>query len=364
MYIEKPLSERPAIGYNFDFLDDYQTKTKFYLSESELQNLHDMGAREHPTAPAGTYVNRIYDKLLIDLTWNSSRLEGNTYTPVEIERLIEFHKESSDKQREETQMVLNHMEAIRFLVKDVETIAVDRLTIFRLHALLSQELIVNPRAVGSLREIGVKIGESSYTPLDTPLQIVECFDRILAKASGITDPFEQAFFLMVHLPYLQPFEDVNKRTSRLALNIPLIKKNMVPLSFIGMNKHCYIQAILGVYELNNINLLKDLFIWSYERSVESYKRAVSQVETPDKFRQAYKQELTELIASMVRGKVPREQALNWIDQWATGRISPNDVKNFKLHAERNLINLKRETAIIYRLTDAEFTAWREIWGDV
>ena len=39
---------------------------------------------------------------------------------------------------------------------------------------------------------------------------------------------------MVHIPYLQPFEDVNKRVSRLGANIPLIKHNLSPLSFIDM----------------------------------------------------------------------------------------------------------------------------------
>ena len=95
-----------------------------------------------------------------------------------------------------------------------------------------------------------------------PQLIVECFDRILATASAIADPFERAFFAMVQLPCLQPFEDVNKRVSRLAANIPLIRHNLSPLSFADVPRDLYTEAILGVYELNRTELLRDVFCWA------------------------------------------------------------------------------------------------------
>ena len=100
--------------------------------------------------------------------------------------------------------------------------------------------------------------------------IEECFDQILATASAISDPFEQAFFVMVQLPYLQPFDDVNKRVSRLAANIPLIKANLVPLSFEDVPRQLYTEAMLGVYEMKRIELLRDVFIWAYGRSAARY----------------------------------------------------------------------------------------------
>ena len=89
-------------------------------------------------------------------------------------------------------------------------------------------------------------------------------------AAEIEDPFEQAFFLMVHLPYLQPFEDVNKRVSRLAANIPFIRHNLCPLSFIDVPQQAYVDAMLGVYELNQVELLRDVFVWAYARSCQQY----------------------------------------------------------------------------------------------
>src|SRR5204862_3151504 len=127
-----------------------------------------------------------------------------------------------------------------------------------------------PNASGRLRRIGVGIANSVYHPLEVPQLIEECFEQVVDTAAAIRNPFEQAFFIMVHLPYLQPFEDVNKRVSRLAANIPLNRNNLAPLSFVDVPDDLYIQGLLAVYELNRIELLKDVFLWSYERSAARY----------------------------------------------------------------------------------------------
>ena len=113
-------------------------------------------------------------------------------------------------------MILNHKDAIEFLVDDAGRIGFDRHTILSLHALLADNLLADSRAAGRLRHIAVGIDGSVFHPLETPALIEECFDQILATVAAIGDPFEQAFFVMVQLPYLQPFDDVNKRVSRLA----------------------------------------------------------------------------------------------------------------------------------------------------
>ena len=114
------------------------------------------------------------------------------------------------------------------------------------------------------------IGGTPYHPLEIPQLIDEFFRKILETATAIEDPFEQAFFAMVQLPYLQPFEDVNKRVSRLAANLPLIRDNLCPLSFIDVPERDYVDGILGVYEPNRTELLRDVFCWAYERSCARY----------------------------------------------------------------------------------------------
>ena len=93
---------------------------------------------------------------------------------------------------------------------------------------------------------------------------------------------------MVHLPYLQPFDDVNKRTSRLSANIPLIRENLSPLSFVDVPEQAYIDGLLGVYELNQIELLRDVFVWAYERSCARYSAVRQPLGEPDKFRLRYR----------------------------------------------------------------------------
>ena len=221
--------------------------------------------------PAGTHARHILNRLSIDLSWNSSRPEGNTYSLLDTHRLIEVGEEAEGKERLDTQMILNHKEAIEFPVDAADAIGFNRYTILNLHALLADNLLANPDAPGRLRHIGVGIGRSVFHPLEVPQLIGECFDRILATASAIVDPFEQAFFVMVQLPYLQPFDDVNKRVSRLAANIPLIKSNLSPLSFEDVPRDIYTEAVLGVYELNRHQLLRDVFIWAYRRSAARYR---------------------------------------------------------------------------------------------
>jgi Fic family protein len=161
-------------------------------------------------------------------------------------------------------MILNHKDAIEFLVSSAEDIGFNRYTVLNLHALLANNLLADPTAQGRLRHIAVSIEKSAYHPLEVPQLIEEYFDQLLATATAITDPFEQAFFVMVQLPYLQPFDDVNKRVSRLAANIPLVKGNLSPLAFTDVPRSTYTEAMLGVYELNKIDLLEDVFVWAYD----------------------------------------------------------------------------------------------------
>src|ERR1700733_6181430 len=122
-------------------------------------------------------------------------------------------------------MILNHKIAIEMVVEGGDDIGINRFTLLNLHAALSENLMADSEASGRLRLRPVEIGKSVYTPLAVPQIVEELLDLIIRKAAAINDPFERAFFLMVHVPYLQPFEDVNKRVSRLAANIPLIKND-------------------------------------------------------------------------------------------------------------------------------------------
>jgi hypothetical protein len=299
--------------------------------------------------------------LLIDLAWNSSRLEGNTYSLLDTKRLIELGEEAKGRAHLEAQMILNHKDAIEFLVSAADEIGFNRYTILNLHALLANNLLADPTAAGRLRYIAVGIERSVFHPLEVPQLIEESFDQILATAAAITDPFEQAFFVMVQLPYLQPFDDVNKRVSRLAANIPLIRGNLSPLSFADVPRQTYTEAVLGVYELNKIDLLKDVFIWAYERSAARYSAVRQSLGEPDPFRLRYREQLRGIIGDLIRSRLGRKDAAARIGDWATKEIDPDDRQRFAEIVEAELTSLHEGNFARYRIRPSEFAAWRQVW---
>jgi Fic family protein len=261
----------------------------------------------------------------------------------------------------ETQMILNHKDAIEFLVGAADEIGFNRYTILNLHAILANNLLADPTAAGRLRYIAVGIERSAFHPLEVPQLIDETFDQLLVTAAAIDDPFEQAFFVMVQLPYLQPFDDVNKRVSRLAANIPLVKRNLTPLSFTDVPRQTYTEAVLGVYELNEVDLLKDVFIWAYERSAARHAAVRQSLGEPDPFRLRYREQLRELIATLVQARVNRKEAVSRIAAWSKSEIDPSDRQHFAEIVEADLIGLHAGNFARYRIRPSEFAAWREVW---
>ena len=360
-YVRRPLGLREPVGYDRSFLDSYRPNETFYLSEAERARLREIGSAPIADQPAGTYAKQVLNRLLIDLSWNSSRLEGNTYSLLDTARLIEAGQHTEGKERRDAQMILNHKDAIEFLVDAAADISFNRYTILNLHAALSDGLLDDPDAAGRLRHIGVGIAGSVFHPLEVPQLIEECFDRILAAASVIEDPFEQAFFAMVQLPYLQPFDDVNKRVSRLAANIPLIRANLAPLSFEDVPRELYTEAVLGVYELNRVELLRDTFVWAYERSARRYGAIRQSLGDPDPFRMRHREALRALICGVVRERMDMGQAIEHIAAWVEEHVDEPERERFREVAERELLSLHGGNFARYRVTPSEFENWQESW---
>lgn len=356
-YVRQSRQQRRPVSYNFGFLEAYRPNQTAYLPESLRAQLHALGRSPMDHAPAGTFARDILNRLLIDLSWASSRLEGNTYSRLDTERLIEFGQAAEGKDAMETQMILNHKAAIEFLVQDADRIGFNPETIIALHALLSDGLLPDPRACGRLRRRPVEIGGSVYLPIALPQRLEELFAIILGMAAEIVDPFEQAFFAMVHLPYLQPFEDVNKRVSRLAANIPLIRHNLCPLSFIDVPERAYVDAILGVYELNRIELLRDVFVWAYERSCQQYLAIRQQLVPPDPFRLRYRQALAEAVRAIVRGNDLANEESVWRILPVT--VAEADREPFVALVLREFETLHSDNAIRFGLRPLEFAAWQQ-----
>jgi hypothetical protein len=361
-HVRQPIEKRKPVGYNRGFLESYRPNVSSYLTQAERAHLREVGTPKIGRQPAGTYAMQILNRLLIDLSWNSSRLEGNTYSLLDTKRLIDLGEEAEGKERLEAQMILNHKDAIEFLVGEAEEIGFNRYTILNLHALLANNLLADPDATGRLRRVGVGIERSVFHPLEAPQLIEECFDQILATAAAIADPFEQAFFAMVQLPYLQPFDDVNKRVSRLTANIPLFQGNLSPLSFDGVPRDAYTDAVLGVYELNRIELLRDVFIWAYERSAARYAAVRQSLGEPDPFRLRHRAALREVVGDVIRGRMGKRQATGYVSGWTQDRIAPDERGRFQEIAESELLGLHEGNFARYQIRPSEFAEWQEAWN--
>ena len=357
-YVRQPIQARQPVGYDREFLETYQPNETQYLSLEIREHLHNIGRSPDGERPAGTYARDVLGRLLIDLSWASSRLEGNTYTRLDTQNLIELGQAAAGKDRREAQMIMNHKAAIELLVEEAEDIGFNAFTFFNLHALLSENLLADASESGRLRQRIVEVSGTVFHPLGLPQQIDSYFRMILHKADAIEDPFEQAFFIMVHMPYLQPFVDVNKRVSRLAANISLIRHNLCPLSFINVPDQSYVDGTLGVYELKQVDLLRDVFVWAYERSCQRYMAIRETVAEPDPMRLRYREALISIVSEIVRGRqVPDAAAVRAV---AASLVAPEDRDRVVELALDDLKNLHEGNVSRYRLRLSEYRAWQAL----
>lgn len=357
-YVRQPRHMRQPIGYQLTFLEQYHPNQTAYLPQNLRDQLHALGRSPAEQTPAGTFARDILNRLLIDLSWASSQLEGNTYSRLDTERLIEFGQIADGKDALETQMILNHKEAINYLVRDPEHAVLSSSTLLALHALLSDGLMADPSACGRIRHRAVEIGGSVYMPVALPQRLEELFGIVIQMATEIADPFEQAFFLMVHLPYLQPFEDVNKRVSRLAANIPFIHHNLCPLSFIDVPQQAYVDALIGVYELTRIELLRDVFVWAYERSCQQYVAVKQTLVPPDIFRLRHRQALSQVVAAIVRHGAPARTET--IRAQLPANVTNADIEPFVALVMAEFKSLHPDNAVRFGIGPLAFEAWQKI----
>lgn len=354
-YLQTPYNKRPPVVYKKSFIDNYVPNKTFYLSVTDRKILQQAGKPNIGPIPAGTYAKLILAQLLVDLSWASSRMEGNTYDILQTERLIRYGEEVSGKDQKEALMILNHKEAIQYVVDNLDDINYNRGDFFNIHALLSDGLLADPAMAGRLRVLPVGISHSSYTPLNDAVAIEEEFNIILAKAHEITDPFEQSFFLLVHIPYLQAFIDINKRTSRIASNIPLLKADLAPMSFLSMNDSDYIDGLIGIYELNNVALLREVYVESYLASAIKYNVMRAEVETPEKAATVYRN----FVREAVRHCVLVAKSFQTDDIMALAKkedIPEADLGDVVAYVGRQFDSLHEGNAIRYRLKPEDLEA--------
>lgn len=338
---------RQPVTYHRGFVDDYRPNESSLLPPALAEELMALG-RLPEQLPAGTYARKVLEQLLIDLSWSSSRLEGNRYSLLDTAKLFASGQPAADL---DGIMLLNHKAAIEFLVDSVPTLGLGAGLLQNMHALLMHDLLPDTRSLGAIRTKLVNISGTPYVPLQVPQLLREMFELVVAKAQQVRNPVEAAFFLWVNLAYLQPFEDGNKRVSRLAANIPLMLYNQAPLSFLDVDRHDYALAMMGVYEFRDLAMACDLFEWTYRRSQAKYRIVLEAMGAPDPFRIAHRETLGEAVQAVVRERRDMAHAVQ-----ASG-LRDDDARRFGDMLRDELQALEDYNCARYRLRPGETAEW-------
>lgn len=345
--LSRPLGVRKPISYDRSFLDDY-VPNESGLLPLELSNELSQRGRLKERLPAATYARKVLEQLLIDLSFSSSKLEGNKYSLLATEELFQLGSEANDL---DAVMLLNHKAAIEYMVDAVPEEGLNGLLMRSLHAILMRDLIEGPSNLGEIRTAIVSITDSVYIPLQMPQLLGQYFELTLEKARKIINPIEASFFLWVNIAYLQPFIDGNKRLSRLAANIPLILYNHAPLSFLDIDSKDYASAMMGVYEERDLSLAIDLFKHTYTRSIDRYSAIMSAIGAPNLIRVRYRAAFDQVIQEIVRERKSIEDAIKGAE------VHIEDVEAFAAILKEELRGLNANNCARYRLRPLEIKAW-------
>ncbi|MFH1564915.1 MAG: Fic family protein [bacterium] len=241
------------------------------LTEDEKQHLDDLNNeyRKNIKKISLTIKKKELERLIIELSWKSSKIEGNTYTLLETEVLIKEGREAKGHEKQEAVMILNHKKALDYIVKNKSNFK--KITIRKIedvHCLLTQNLGISK----NLRKTAVGITGTKYMPFDNQHQIREAMEKTCDAVNAFGSSLSKAIILSILIAYIQPFEDGNKRTSRLMANAILLAYDMCPLSYRKMDEVEYKKAVILFYEQNNLSYFKELFIEQFEFAVKNYFR--------------------------------------------------------------------------------------------
>ena len=346
--MEAPLATRTPVSYQRQFVDDFVPNQSSLLPPRLADALFVEG-RARGQQPASTYARKVLEQLLIDLSWHSSRLEGNRKSLLDTRELFARGRSADDD--EDATMLLNHKDAIEFMVDAVPEFGITVPVVRNIQSLLMQGLLDNPDSIGAIRKTVVNITNSVYVPTQMPTLLAEMLGIIVEKARHIKNPIEAAFFLWLNLAYLQPFEDGNKRTSRLCANLPLTLSNCAPLSFLDVEREDYALSIMAVYERLDVTMAVELFAWTYRRSIARYKAILESAGAPDPFRARYREHLGDAIRQVVNQGATITAAV------AALSLPEADLERFNAMLRQELQSLEPFNCARYRLALGATEGW-------
>jgi fido (protein-threonine AMPylation protein) len=267
-YFNIPYFQREVRGnFNFEIFKILSHDVFTAEEKEKLEKLQKEFIRNFSRYDSQTIINKEFERVMIEFSWKSSEIEGNTYSLLGTEALIKNNVAGEGKTADETQMILNHKDAFNEAVQNRERfLKLRSADIEYIHSVITKKL----RIAKNIRKEGVKITGTKYEPLDNEAQIKEALQKMVDLVNNKESFFEKAFLVSILIAYIQVFEDGNKRTSRMISNAILLAHHSIPLSYRIVNTEEYKKAIILFYELNNISYIKQIFIEQFEDAVNNY----------------------------------------------------------------------------------------------
>lgn len=355
--VKQPIYHPKQAAYDRSWIESYQPNKTFYLSERERNQLYLKGSykTEQHIADTNTENSNDCNHLWIDLSYHSSELEGSFLSLQEIEKLIQEDIGSFHTLSFEEAIALNHYQAISYLQGSADNIEVTQDQVLTLHHLLSDGL-VPARYSGHVRNGALYEGVIGYLPIEGYEALTEQLQIICHKANNIHHPYEQSFFLLVHIAYLQPFFDMNGPTSRLSANIPLIKSHLAPLVFSEIKKSDYNSAMLAIYEQNDVRPLAELLTYSYLKNCQK-NGAVSKLSNMNEVRLRYRQERRDIVGYIIRHKLIGHSMDACIQQKTKQMISPQFQQAFVKNIYEDVKVIAPQRSVGLGITMQQLEEW-------
>ena len=305
---------RNPIPYDPDRIASYAPNKTSWLPEKSSERMRraieQAGGQR---LDASTFRKAIAERFLIDLSWASSNLEGNTYDHLSTELLIKYGSGSSGRDRLETAMILNHKAAISTMLDGLDEGFPDPTSAQRRHVLMMRDLL-DPADLGAVRKTEVSISATSYRPSSDRIILSIGLTELFVKAAQVDDPLEASFFLLAGMSYLQAFADGNKRMGRLFSSEPLLRAALPPLSFVGIDKTPYILGLIEFYETGNTELLGKAIAESYEITAPQYIQSIHTQRVPRALELRERVRVDDALGAIFRGLLRDDEISELVDQ--------------------------------------------------
>jgi len=262
-YLKRDIKE----SFNFEIFSILENDIFTAEEKEKLENLQREFVKNFSKYDSQTLINKEFERIMIEFSWKSSAIEGNTYSLLGTEALIKNNVIGEGKTKEETQMILNHKDAFNEAIQNRERfIKLRSADVEYIHSVLTKKLGI----VKNIRKAGVGITGTKYRPLDNEPQIKEALQNMVDLINEKESFFEKAFLISILIAYIQIFEDGNKRISRMISNAILLAYHSIPLSYRIVDVEEYKKAVILFYEINNLAYFKQIFIEQFEDAVNNY----------------------------------------------------------------------------------------------